>query len=198
MEQAIMSAAEELFLEKGYDRTSTVEIAKRAGCNQSLVHYYYRSKKNLFSIVFRKKVEFFLSSIMRINEEDLSFEVKMEKRISAHFDFIKSNWKLPVIFFNEIVTNSKIMNEIFDSFSLVRVPAFKQLQYELDTEYEKGNIRKTKAVDFILTVFSINLMTFIVSPVLKMVTKVSDSELENMIDERKKENIKVIMNSLKP
>ena len=49
MEQAILRAAERLFLDKGFALTSTTEIAREAGCNQALVHYYFRTKENLFS-----------------------------------------------------------------------------------------------------------------------------------------------------
>lgn len=44
MQQKIMEAAQTLFLEKGYMATSTVDIAKKVGCNQALVHYYFRTK----------------------------------------------------------------------------------------------------------------------------------------------------------
>lgn len=197
-EQAIMESAEELFLEKGYDRTSTIEIAKRAGCNQSLVHYYYRSKKNLFSLVFRKKAGFLISSLMQINEENLPFEEKMEKRIGAHFNFIKANWKLPVLFFNEIATNSDLIREIFQTFSKTPFPVFIQLQTELNAEFEKCNIRKTDAFDLIFSVFSLNVMTFMMAPMLQMISKISDEEMEEMLEKRKAGNIKIIMNSLRP
>ena len=49
MEQIILEVAEELFLDKGYALTSTTEIAKKAGCNQALIHYYFRTKENLGS-----------------------------------------------------------------------------------------------------------------------------------------------------
>ena len=48
MEQQILQCAEELFLEKGFSLVSTTDIAKKAGCNQALVHYYFRTKENLF------------------------------------------------------------------------------------------------------------------------------------------------------
>ena len=197
-EQAIMEAAQELFLEKGYASTSTVEIAKRAGCNQSLVHYYYRSKKNLFGLVFKNKASFLLSSLTQINEENLPFEEKMEKRITAHFNFIKKNWKLPVLFFNEIATNPELVREIFDTYSKTPLPVFIQLQKDLNQEFEKGNIRKTDAFNLVFTVFSLNIMTFMMSPMLQMISKVSDEEMEAMLEKRKTENIRIIMNSLKP
>lgn len=43
MEEAILKAAE-VFLQKGYALVSTTEIARRAGCNLTMVHYNYRTK----------------------------------------------------------------------------------------------------------------------------------------------------------
>jgi AcrR family transcriptional regulator len=45
MEQAILETAERLFLEKGFAATSTTQIAKAVGCNQALVHYYFRTQE---------------------------------------------------------------------------------------------------------------------------------------------------------
>jgi len=44
-EQAILEVAERLFLDKSFAKTSTTEIAKKVGCNQAMIHYYYRTKK---------------------------------------------------------------------------------------------------------------------------------------------------------
>jgi len=68
-ELAILEAAEKLFSEKGYGLTSTVEIARKAGCNQSLVHYYFRTKSNLFETIFEKKVELFFSTFTSIDAQ---------------------------------------------------------------------------------------------------------------------------------
>ena len=51
MEIVILETAERLFLEKGFGMTSTTEIAKEIGCNQALIHYYFRTKENLFNII---------------------------------------------------------------------------------------------------------------------------------------------------
>lgn len=198
LEQAIMRAAEELFLSQGFDRTSTVEIARLAGCNQSLVHYYFRSKKNLFGLVFRKKAESFIGSLMKINIEDIPFEDKMRRRISAHFDFIRNNWRLPVLFFNEIITNKELITGIVENFTNTPIPAFKILQSELDEQFEKGNICKTEALDLIFRVFSLNIMTFMLSPMYQMITKTDDEQLNYLLEQRREENIQTIMRTLKP
>lgn len=47
-ERKIIKAAQSTFLKKGYEATSLVEIARKVGINQAMIHYYFRSKKNLY------------------------------------------------------------------------------------------------------------------------------------------------------
>ena len=63
-EAAILEAAEKLFMEQGFASTTTMQIAKRAGCNQALVHYYFRTKDNLFEKIFEEKVRFYRNEFL--------------------------------------------------------------------------------------------------------------------------------------
>jgi AcrR family transcriptional regulator len=44
----LLDAALEMFASVGYDATSTAEIARRAGMAQSIVHYHFRSKDDIW------------------------------------------------------------------------------------------------------------------------------------------------------
>lgn len=197
-EQAIMEAAEELFLENGYAGTSTIAIAKKAGCNQALVHYYYRSKENLFGLVFRKKITVFMSFFLQVSNEDLPFEEKLSRRIAAHFDMIRENDRLPVMFFNEIATNGELARKVLENFSDLPLPVIFQLQSELDAEFAAGRICQTQATDLVFNIFSMNLMAFLTKPLVQMFTQSSDEVMEQLLNERKASNIKTILKSLKP
>ena len=72
-EEEILLAAEELFLEQGFAQTTTAQIAQRAGCNSALVHYYYRTKENLFARIFGSKVELMLRNIFSFDRQDETF-----------------------------------------------------------------------------------------------------------------------------
>ena len=77
LEQTILEVAERLFLEKGFAMTSTTEIAKEVGCNQALVHYYFRTKDNLFNVIFEQKFKDFFHGLFEIrNLGNLSFPDK--------------------------------------------------------------------------------------------------------------------------
>lgn len=52
----ILEACRSLFYEKGFDATTYVDIAKRAGVNQGSIHYHYASKENLLKIILDETI----------------------------------------------------------------------------------------------------------------------------------------------
>ena len=89
-EQLILKAAEEEFLEKGFVLAKTTEIARRAGVTHAMLHYYYRTKENLFEQVFRQKVQLVAKSLDTAFDEQLPFAQQLETLIQVHFEFIQS------------------------------------------------------------------------------------------------------------
>jgi AcrR family transcriptional regulator len=197
-ELSILEAAEVLFLDNGYARTSTTEIARVAGCNQALVHYYFRSKENLFRQIFENKVKMFVNALLQVSEEDISFEEKLKKRMSSHFDMLKANRKLPGLLFNEISTNDELAKRLFEKISYLPLTVLAQLQLELDAEHERGRIIRTDAKTLLFTIFSLNVMPFLTTPVLKLFVNQSEDLLDELLERRKIENIQIILKSLKP
>jgi len=51
---AILDAAEQLFLSKGFAETSTSEVAKLAGVNKSLIHHHFGTKDALWNETKRR------------------------------------------------------------------------------------------------------------------------------------------------
>jgi len=49
----LLTAAERLFAEQGYTRTTVAEITRQAHCNVSAVNYYFHGKEELYLAVFR-------------------------------------------------------------------------------------------------------------------------------------------------
>ena len=197
-EKAILKAATRLFLEKGFKATSTTEIAKEAGCNQAMVHYYFRTKDRLFEAVFADKFQGFVSSIMDISKGDLPFEEKLTEKIGAHFDMLLRNPKLPLLFAYELNTNPKRLEAIKEKLGDLPAMVFANFQEELDREIEKGTIRKMKVIDLLFSIIALNMALFIIGPVLKEFSGISDEYYEGFVKHRKKENVNTILRSLRP
>ena len=198
MEEAILKTATRLFLEKGFKATSTTEIAKEVGCNQALVHYYYRTKDRLFEAIFKKKIKFFLGALLSIDNEELPYKEKLARKIESHFDAIRENPKLPLFFFNELSTNPKRLKEMRESLGELPQMALNQMESELNAEIEKGTIRKISIYDLLMSIVSLNIIGFLGEPIFKTITGLNDEQYQQLLDRRKKENVHIILNSLKP
>lgn len=198
MEKTIMDAAEKLFLEKGFAMVSTTQIAKEAGCNQALVHYYFRTKDRLFEAIFAKKLKTFFSVIFQTHDESLSFEEKLKKYIGAHFDMLMANPKLPFLVINELTTNPERIDSLKEMLGQSNSYVYGPFQKELDSEIEAGRIRPTAIPDIIYSMVSLNVMAFIGAPIMKKILYLDEDHFKAMLMHRKEENIRIILNGLKP
>jgi len=65
-QQSIISIAEKLFSDNGFDGTSVRDIAHEAGVNVAMISYYFGSKEKLMEAVFEQK-----TNVMRLKVENL-------------------------------------------------------------------------------------------------------------------------------
>lgn len=92
--QALIDAAEQVFLEESYDRASIAEITRRAGVAQGTFYLYFPDKKAAFAALVRK-----LNHDMRrhISESisDLDSRLEMEREgLRAFFDYVSDHQSL--------------------------------------------------------------------------------------------------------
>ncbi len=197
MEYQILEAAERLFLEQGYTKTTTGQIAKLAGCNQALVHYYYRTKDNLFDRVFEEKIRLIAANILAVDSSGTLFEDKIAKMAGMHFDFLKENPKLPPFIFSELVSNPERLRSLAGKLQQYPKSIFMQLEALLKQEIEKGAIRPISSVDLIFTILSLNVAPFLTMPVLQKAMGLSDADVREMLEHRKEEIIETILARLR-
>lgn len=197
-EKSIIDAATKLFLDKGYAATSTTEIAREVGCNQALVHYYFRTKERLFEAVFAEKFQEFVKGILEINEVDLGFEEKLRLRIESHFDMLYNNPKLPMLIAYELNTNPARLEAMKNKLGDLPKIVFASFQEELENEIALGNIRPISIIDLIYSMLALNISIFLIGPIMKSFVGLSDDTYEKLVIHRRKENVDLLINSLRP
>lgn len=196
-EHAILIAAEEEFMEKGYDGAKTQSIAKRAGVTHAMLHYYYRTKENLFNKVFEEKVYMLVDSIIySFKDKDLPFLIRIQKGIEAHFDFLARNPKLPRFVLNEMISKPERLNifknKIFSFLGDIVI----NLEHEMQHEIKAGNINNITLVDLLLDIASINVFQFAAFPIACIMSKTSYNNIDDFLAARRKESVTIIMNRL--
>jgi len=197
MEEKILEAAEKLFLDKGFALTTTTEIAKEAGCNQALVHYYFRTKEKLFQRIFEEKLKFFASAFFSVGQQGETFEERLARKIEAHFDMLAKNPKLPLLLINELTLHPERLMEIKANVSAIPISMLHSLESDLKAEIEKGTIRPITVFDLILNIVSLNVFLFVSRPVVNTVLNLTEEKSEEMIAGRKKEIVETILRSLR-
>lgn len=200
LESEILKSAEELFLENGFSGTSTTDIAKRVGCNQALVHYYFRTKENLFLQVFNSKVETILTTLQKpLLQQNAEFNDKLRNAIGAYFDFLTENSRLPFFVINELLCNRERLKLAYNYFmqNTSRSKVFETIDNVVQTEVGKGTIRPIKTVDFVLDIVSLTVFNFIIMPIYKAVSDSTEAEKAEFINSRKEDIITLVINGIK-
>ena len=199
LEQTILEVAERLFLEKGFAMTSTTEIAKEVGCNQALVHYYFRTKDNLFNVIFEQRFKDFFQGLFEIrNLGTLSFKDKLKYIIESHFDLLVKNPKMPALILNELSRQPDQIKILREKLHLIPEKLFAELNEELQAEIGRGKIRKINLLDLLISMLSLNISLFIMMPVVENILQWNDTQKEFMIAHRRSENVDLILNSIRP
>lgn len=197
MELQILEAAEKLFLEQGYVKTSTAQIAKLAGCNQALVHYYYRTKDNLFEKIFEEKISMIATNILHIGVSGSTIEERVTQVIGFYFDFLKQNPQLAQFVLHEISSNPARLQSLVERLRQHVAPFFLRVEAELEKEVKKGTIRPISGENLLITIISLNVTPFLVKPILQRALNLGEKEFDTMLEERKKEVIETVLSRLR-
>jgi len=198
-EQIILEAAEAEFLEKGYGNAKTVAIAKRAGVSHSMLHYYYRTKEQLFQKIFKEKVQELSQAFGVIFEQNTDFTETLRLAIETQFKFIAKNPQLPMFVFREILSNKENREWAIKTLFPHIFPFLSAIEKMLNTEISKGAVRPITILNLMMNVISINVSSFFALPVLKEAFHLDNEEmLENFLNERRESNVQFILNALRP
>ena len=197
-EQAIMEAAEKEFMEKGFDSSKTTRIASLAGVTHAMLHYYFRTKENLFNLVFDQKVNLLKESLLPLfHNRDLPLLERIKVGMETHFNFIAANPNLPRFVMNELITKPKRRDMVVNKLKNIMQQLIGQLQFEIDREVERGAIHPIEAVTLLLDIISLNIFVFAVLPILPSIYHPFYKNEKEFLEARKKENVEIIMKRLK-
>jgi AcrR family transcriptional regulator len=101
-EAKIKEAAKRVFTNKGFSGCSSREIAKEAGMNVALVNYYFRSKEQLFNVVFHTVMDDFMLSMKDVFRMKQPLETKVRLFIEREYEFITKHPEIPGFIVSEM------------------------------------------------------------------------------------------------
>lgn len=85
--ELLLSAARELFLEQGFEGTSTLQIARRAGVSEGILFHHFGSKKGLFVCLAEEFARDASAATMPADPSEMTEETV----VRSAFEFAESN-----------------------------------------------------------------------------------------------------------
>lgn len=197
-EMQILASAEKLFLANGFKATSTTDIAKDAGCNQTLVHYYYRTKEKLFEKVFEAKFAQLFKLIKEPLDKDCEFFNKLECIVNGYFDIMSENPQMPVFILNEVILNEGRRQSVKEAFmrNHFREEAYARYSSTVREAQRKGLIREVEPIDLLLDIVSLTIYSFTLAPVYIDFLDLDDRATKDFLARRKKEVLTLLKKGL--
>src|SRR5690625_4240646 len=83
-EEKIKKTVSDLLFKEGRFNATTQEIADKAGVNRTLINYYFRSRDNLFTLVFQDAMHKEHMLRTRLLFSDLPFKEKLRSILNIH------------------------------------------------------------------------------------------------------------------
>ncbi|MED9962468.1 MAG: TetR/AcrR family transcriptional regulator [Bacteroidales bacterium] len=197
MEEQILLVAKELFMQFGYEGVSTTQVAKAVGCNQALVHYYYRTKQNLFKIICQQEIQKMLKILADIPQEDISFEDFIEKIIEAQIGFLKNNPDAPFFIIGELRHNSEVLKMMRELFSEFGKEIVGKIRLFVQMKQSKGELNDVSIEDLLIDIVSLDVMSFVGQVLFTQILEMDSQTQEAFLERRKKHIKKLILSNIK-
>ena len=196
-EQQILEAAEREFLKKGYDGARTTSIAKAAGVTHAMLHYYFRTKEQLFERFIDKKMSEVVPLLTHLfGNSDLPLVERIEKTISVHFDFVATNPDLPRFLINEILPY-KERCDLFYSKVANFLYFFNNLQREVNEAAARGEVEQFNVLLLFQSILSLNIFPSLMANMIENLMSNNEQSMKEIFAQRKAENIELIMRRIK-
>jgi len=197
-EQAILEAAEQEFLDNGFEAAKTTRICKLAGVTHAMLHYYYRTKENLFEKIFEKKINLLKDSLfVFMDKSDMPFLEKVQRSIELHFDFLRANANLPRFVINELIFKPKRLDLFKEKIHIIGTNVLSRISQEIEREVKQGTINPIESVDLLLNIASVNVFVFATMPLLRAFAVEVYGNENAFFEARKRENVEIILRRLK-
>jgi TetR/AcrR family transcriptional regulator len=188
-EENILQHARAIFYRKGLAGARMQEIADHAGINKAMLHYYFKTKEQLFEKVFGQAFEVFAGKIAEIFSGDLNLEDMITAYVNHTVDSLTENPGIAVFVMNELSYNPARVTQLFAGKEKINMGNFKE-------QVEKKTQGKTDAETLFIDMVALCVYPFVIAPVFTKLLDKTDQQYKDLLQSRKVHVINQILSRL--
>ena len=191
-QSTILETARKEFVQNGYAGTRMQEIADKAGINKAMLHYYFRSKEQLYHQIIIQTLDFVMPQVAKAMEHSGSFWETTEKIVETYINTLSEHPDIPIFIMSELAQQQKrFVEELKKRADLF--PAVQGFMMKMMNEMQSGQLRQMPPNHLILNIMGITIFPFLAKPIFSTIFEVSTHDFNVLMQERKV----VIMDFLK-
>lgn len=193
-EEKILAAARKVFMARGMAGARMQEIADEAGINKALLHYYFRSKEQLFETIFERLTKGFWTQITSVFESDEALFDKIRTFCGLYIEKVIQNPYIPLFVLYEMNQRpTQFITKMFRD----NPPNPAKFMKQIDAEVKAGLIHPIAPPQLFMNMLSLCVLPFIGKPMFMTVMNIDDTAFFNLMQQRKTEVPEFIINSIK-
>ena len=197
-ERDIINAARKAFYNKGFKEASMRDIATEANVNLAMVNYYFRSKENLFYIIFDEAFGILYNKIAEIaGKESIDIIEKIKTIINEYCDFFNKQPYILMFILGEVLRNPEKIG-IRIRTKLQQSNAFSILNKQFETAIAKGVIKPVSTLSVVINILSLIIFPLLAKPLIKKALNIDSNVIDSILESRKQDVINIIINSISP
>jgi AcrR family transcriptional regulator len=202
-ETRILDAAHAVLLRRGTAGARMQEIAREAGVNQALLHYYFRSKEKLAEAVFQRIARGFMPPVIQVLASDLPLEEKVQRVIELEIDHLSRSPHLPGYLISEMHHDPDRARQFMIAATgfapeQLRPRVFETLRRQIDERVRAGTMRPIAAEQFAMNLLSLCIFPFAARAMVMLLTGTDQKGFERLMARRRKELAVFVLGALRP
>lgn len=185
-EQKIITAAKQVFIEKGLEGAKMSDIAERAGMSRTALNYYYRTKEKLFYAIIEEVFNILLPKVENMSLTGDSLASRIDQIVDIYDDMLRNYENMPRFAFVEIQRNPKLIYD-FIANNATAQNYLNALDMMINKGIKDGSIPNIPKAHLISIFFGLIFVPHLLEPLLAMYRdEVSKEGKDKFLDEHKK------------
>jgi TetR/AcrR family transcriptional regulator len=197
-EELILDAAMKVFTRKGFAAARMEEIAKEAGINRALLHYYHRDKQTMFNRIFENRFkEFFKGLFVIFEAENVSLFDKIRRMVEHEINTLTKHPDLARFIITEIAHEPELLIEYGKKLGVNPRIFIEGFEKQVSKEVSDGAIIPIEGKQLLINIMSLCIYPFVAKPVIQTMMTLDEVAFYQMTEQRKKEVSEFIINAIK-
>lgn len=186
-EERILAAATQEFAANGFHGARTQAIADAAGVNKAMLHYYFRSKENLYTQVIKAAFRRILMRLSRVWLEPGPVRARIEMVVDSYMDNYEENPGLLKIILREVEDGGENLERAVRELrgSEFQAQGFNPAQVVEKASEELG-ISPKETTHFLVNIVGMCAISFIAPLILQNVLDFRIPDMKAFLKDRRK------------